>query len=112
LGPKVSSPSSSPQEGQTGSNRQGDGSFHLPPPNPVSPPHRSVSNVTTQTWSGNAGMTTSGGANGGYYNDELAKKYPYHLGISKHYFEFMEEQSGKDYRWIKPLTQPVSQLML
>lgn len=36
----------------------------------------------------------------------------YPLGITRHYFEEMEERSGKDYSWIKPLTQPVSDLMM
>lgn len=36
----------------------------------------------------------------------------YTLGVSKHYFDVMEDQSGKDYRWIKPLQQPFSKVML
>ena len=35
----------------------------------------------------------------------------YSLDISKHYFDEMETRSGKDYRWIKPLTKPVSHAM-
>jgi hypothetical protein len=34
------------------------------------------------------------------------------MGITKHYFETMEAQSGKDYRWIKPLAKPVSRVMM
>jgi hypothetical protein len=33
------------------------------------------------------------------------------IGVTKPFFETLEEQSGKDYAWIKPLTQPVSALM-
>jgi hypothetical protein len=33
------------------------------------------------------------------------------LRISKYYFENLEKKSGKDYAWIKPLTQPLSQAM-
>jgi hypothetical protein len=40
------------------------------------------------------------------------KTSTYTLGISRHYFDEMEERSGKDYRWIKPLTKPVSQVMM
>ena len=40
------------------------------------------------------------------------KRVSYTLDISKHYFEEMEDRSGKDYRWIKPLTKPVSHVML
>ena len=40
------------------------------------------------------------------------KTSTYTLGISRHFFEEMEERSGKDYRWIKPLTKPVSQVMM
>ena len=36
----------------------------------------------------------------------------YTLGVSKHYFDVMEDRSGKDYRWIKPLQQPFSKVML
>jgi len=36
----------------------------------------------------------------------------YTLDISKHYFDEMEDRSGKDYRWIKPLTKPVSHVMM
>lgn len=36
----------------------------------------------------------------------------YTLDISKHYFDEMEGRSGKDYRWIKPLTKPVSHVMI
>jgi hypothetical protein len=45
-------------------------------------------------------------------NNQESTKGGYPLGITKHYFEIMEEESGKDYSWIKPLTQPVSQAML
>ena len=40
------------------------------------------------------------------------KKVSYKFDISKHYFEEMEGRSGKDYRWIKPLTKPVSHVMM
>mmetsp|Transcript_6757 Transcript_6757/g.16597 ORF Transcript_6757/g.16597 Transcript_6757/m.16597 type:complete len:664 (-) Transcript_6757:144-2135(-) len=40
------------------------------------------------------------------------QKVSYSLDISKHYFEEMEDRSGKDYRWIKPLTKPVSHVMI
>lgn len=40
------------------------------------------------------------------------KRVSYTLDISKHYFEEMEGRSGKDYRWIKPLTKPVSHVMM
>ena len=40
------------------------------------------------------------------------KRVSYTLDISKHYFEEMEDRSGKDYRWIKPLTKPVSHVMM
>ena len=33
------------------------------------------------------------------------------LRITKTFFERMETRSGKDYSWIRPLTQPVSELM-
>ena len=33
------------------------------------------------------------------------------LGVSKYYFEKLERSSGKDYAWIKPLTQPLSHAM-
>lgn len=36
----------------------------------------------------------------------------YSLGVAKHYFEVLEDRSGKDYRWIKPLAKPVSQVMM
>ena len=39
------------------------------------------------------------------------KRIKYAMDISKHYFEEMEVRSGKDYRWIKPLTKPVSHAM-
>ena len=46
-------------------------------------------------------------------NNYIEKKtISYTLGISKHYFEEMEDRSGKDYRWIKPLTKPVSHVMM
>lgn len=38
-----------------------------------------------------------------------AKMQP--LLITKTFFERMETRSGKDYSWIRPLTQPVSELM-
>ncbi len=54
----------------------------------------------------------SSGSTGNLANgDSLGRNY-YPMGITKHYFETMEEQSGKDYRWIKPLKKPVSQLMM
>jgi hypothetical protein len=34
------------------------------------------------------------------------------LLITKSYFENLERQSGKDYRWLKPIPPPVSKLML
>jgi len=40
------------------------------------------------------------------------KRVSYTLDISKHYFEELETRSGKDYRWIKPLTKPVSHVMM
>lgn len=40
------------------------------------------------------------------------RRVSYILDISKHYFDEMEDRSGKDYRWIKPLTKPVSQIMM
>jgi len=45
------------------------------------------------------------------YIEEKRVSY-YTLDISKHYFEEMEDRSGKDYRWIKPLTKPVSHVMI
>ena len=33
------------------------------------------------------------------------------IRITKTFFERMETRSGKDYSWIRPLTQPVSELM-
>ena len=51
-------------------------------------------------------------------NDNSSNNYvedktsTYTLGISRHYFEQMEERSGKDYRWIKPLSKPVSKVMM
>mmetsp|Transcript_6455 Transcript_6455/g.7440 ORF Transcript_6455/g.7440 Transcript_6455/m.7440 type:complete len:650 (-) Transcript_6455:2756-4705(-) len=51
-------------------------------------------------------------------NDNSSNNYvedktsTYTLGISRHYFEQMEERSGKDYRWIKPLTKPFSKVMI
>eukprot|EP00529_Nitzschia_sp_RCC80_P014708 CAMPEP_0113460486 /NCGR_PEP_ID=MMETSP0014_2-20120614/11014_1 /TAXON_ID=2857 /ORGANISM="Nitzschia sp." /LENGTH=730 /DNA_ID=CAMNT_0000352145 /DNA_START=412 /DNA_END=2604 /DNA_ORIENTATION=- /assembly_acc=CAM_ASM_000159 len=36
----------------------------------------------------------------------------YTLGVSDHFFDVMEDRSGKDYRWIKPLQQPLSKVML
>jgi transposase len=54
-----------------------------------------------------AGSRSTSVANG----DSHDRNY-YPMGITKHYFETMEERSGKDYRWIKPLSQPVSQLMM
>jgi hypothetical protein len=33
------------------------------------------------------------------------------LGIAKGYLGKLERKSGKDYGWIKPLTQPLSRLM-
>lgn len=56
------------------------------------------------------GININGNANANYVQD---KSNGYCLGVSKHYFEQMEERSGKDYRWImKPLTKPVSKVMI
>ena len=43
---------------------------------------------------------------------EKKKRIVYSMDISKHYFDEMEGRSGKDYRWIKPLTKPVSHAMM
>lgn len=108
-GPRTSPSSSSPPEGRT-SSRQSQ-AFNLIPLDPVSSPPGDTRNDTT-TPAKTTSMTTSSTTNGLFYKEELTRNDPYPLGISKHYFEEMEERSGKDYRWIKPLTQPVSQLML
>lgn len=39
------------------------------------------------------------------------KRIRYTYDVSKHFFDEMETRSGKDYRWIKPLTKPVSHVM-
>ena len=45
-------------------------------------------------------------------NNYIEKKtISYTLGISKHYYEVMEDRSGKDYRWIKG-KKPVSHVMM
>lgn len=44
-------------------------------------------------------------------NKVETKKVSFTLDVSKHYFDEMEDRSGKDYRWIKPLTKPVSHVM-
>lgn len=46
-------------------------------------------------------------------NDNYIEKNTpiYKFDVSKHYFDEMEHRSGKDYRWIKPLTKPVSHVM-
>ena len=54
-------------------------------------------------------MDINGNSNDNFVQD---KSSSYTLGVSKHYFEQMEERSGKDYRWIKPLTKPVSKVMM
>lgn len=38
-------------------------------------------------------------------------RYRHPLLIAKTFFERLERSSGKDYSWIRPLTQPVSELM-
>jgi hypothetical protein len=46
-------------------------------------------------------------------NNYIEKKtVSFKMDVSKHYFEEMEDRSGKDYRWIKPLTKPVSYVMM
>jgi hypothetical protein len=45
-------------------------------------------------------------------NKVETKKVSFTLDVSKHYFDEMEDRSGKDYRWIKPLTKPVSHVMM
>merc|ERR1719464_601810 len=44
-------------------------------------------------------ISINGNSKNNYVQD---KTNTYTLGIPRHYFEQMEERSGKDYRWIKP----------
>jgi hypothetical protein len=106
----LTAPWSSPQ-GAT-SIRQSQ-AFNVIPLTPASSAAGTMSNETIHT-TASTSMKTSSSANGIFYKRELTMNDPYPLGISKHYFEFLEEQSGKDYRWIKPLkkTPGISQLML
>lgn len=68
----------------------------------------SSSNSTDYDSVGSGGMSSSTSlANG----DSHDRNY-YPMGITEHYFEKMEERSGKDYRWIKPLAKPVSRVMM
>jgi hypothetical protein len=68
---------------------------------------KSLRHVITSSSSNLFGSSDRGDSTSTY---EKLDGYP--LGITRHYFEEMEERSGKDYSWIKPLTQPVSDLMM
>lgn len=105
----LAAPWSSPQ-GQT-SVRQTQ-VFNVIPLTPVTPAPSAMNNNETIVHPTSSSMKTVSSTNGVFYRTQLTQNDPYPLGISKHYFEFLEEQSGKDYGWIKPLKKPVSQLML
>eukprot|EP00537_Pseudo-nitzschia_pungens_P013880 CAMPEP_0172395748 /NCGR_PEP_ID=MMETSP1061-20121228/21606_1 /TAXON_ID=37318 /ORGANISM="Pseudo-nitzschia pungens, Strain cf. pungens" /LENGTH=577 /DNA_ID=CAMNT_0013127441 /DNA_START=411 /DNA_END=2141 /DNA_ORIENTATION=- len=50
--------------------------------------------------------------NGGDANYIEKQSISYQFKVARHYFEEMEDRSGKDYRWIKPLAKPVSHVMI
>jgi hypothetical protein len=77
---------------------------------PLCPISKNLSSCSTKfaaTTSSESSSSTSSYSNG----ESHARNY-YPMGITKHYFETMEAQSGKDYRWIKPLAKPVSRVMM
>lgn len=86
-----------------------------PSPASNSPGETGKDNDTATASTSNSGndITNNIGINGNTDNNYVQDKTNmYTLGISKHYFEQMEERSGKDYRWIKPLSKPVSKVMI
>jgi hypothetical protein len=86
-----------------------------PSPASNSPGETGKDNDTATASTSNPGndITNNIGINGNTDNNYVQDKTNmYTLGISKHYFEQMEERSGKDYRWIKPLSKPVSKVMM
>jgi hypothetical protein len=80
---------------------------------PLYPSSRKPSSCSTEFAATTSSESSSGSSSistGTYSNGESRNCYP--MGVSRHYFEDMEEQSGKDYRWIKPLAKPVSRVMM
>lgn len=57
-------------------------------------------------------MEINGNEINGTSNLIETKSISYRLHVARHYFEEMEDRSGKDYRWIKPLAKPVSYVMI
>jgi len=68
--------------------------------------------ATTTNVAGDAESTTATTTAAPPPTSPVPQQPVYTLGVSDHFFDVMEDRSGKDYRWIKPLQQPLSKVML